>query len=185
MDDQVLAAAINAQYSRVLTCLRKTVETCPDELWDACDGTEAPFWQQAMHVVFYAHLYLCASDSAPEAIANAESAMRELGAPMKDWSGAEVGRLGNTLGGLMHVGFRTPRMVTRPEIIERLNKADLALQGAIERLAKGGATLSHPMSWMEGSALDLLLYNLRHVQHHVGRLHSLLGRRGKLRLHWH
>lgn len=103
---------------------------------------------------------------------------------MKDWSGPEMGRLGNTMGGLMNPDFRATRMVTRQELIERLNRVDLALQGAVERLAGGGATLPHPMSWMDGRALDLLLYNLRHIQHHVGRLHSLLGRKAGLRMRW-
>jgi hypothetical protein len=36
----------------------------------------------------------------------------------------------------------------------------------------------------KGDRPDVLLYNLRHIQHHVGRLHGTLGRRG-VQLEWH
>lgn len=184
MDDQALAGALELQYAAVLRMLRTAIESCPQELWDDRTEDEAPFWQQAMHAVFYTRLYLCVSDSTPDAIQNAENAMRLVGEPMRDWSVQEVSRLGHTMWALMCTTSRPTRTASRDELLEQMQLIEAACRSAMARIANGQTSGPSPMSWMRGSPLDLLLYNLRHAQHHTARLHSLLGRRAKLLLKW-
>jgi hypothetical protein len=39
------------------------------------------------------------------------------------------------------------------------------------------------MPWSGPTLADRLVYNLRHAQHHIGRLHSILGR-NKIHVPW-
>lgn len=184
MDDTSLSRAIDGQYRAALAMLRRAIESCPEPLWDAREGGEAPFWQQAMHTLFYTHLYLQASERSDEAWAGAEEAMRLLGRPMRDHSAPEIERLAGSMSSLTEPDAKPSRVVTRQELLGMLGRCERSLAVAVGRVADGGALVPHPMGWMTGSALDLLLYNLRHVQHHTGRLHSLLGRHGVRRLAW-
>jgi hypothetical protein len=49
--------ALKGQYHAALAMLQRTLEQCPDELWDRKDQVNA-FWQVAYHTLFFAHLYL-------------------------------------------------------------------------------------------------------------------------------
>jgi hypothetical protein len=179
----VFAEACGRQYLAGLTMLRNAIEACPDDVWAHHDGTEAPFWQHTMHALYYTRLFLQPSPVHPDATDNAESAMAQIGAPMKDWSQDEIQRMNDTMGVLCDKRIHPPRTVTRAEMLQRLGAAAQACATAFAEVGEVGAAGANPMPWLTGTRADLLVYNLRHLQHHIGRLHSILGRRGQ-RLEW-
>lgn len=183
MNDRVFAEVCRRQYVAALEMLRNAIERCPAALWDRREATEAPFWQHALHVLFYARLYLLPTIDGVEATENAAGVMRELGSPLKDWSDEEVARLARTMAGLCDAAFRPVATVPRQQMMERLAATEDACEQAFEQVGAGSGEARNPMPWLSGTRADLLLYNLRHIQHHVGRLHSILGRAG-IRLEW-
>ena len=184
VNDQQLAEAVLQQYRAALERLESAVRLCPPTVWNVRSPLEAPFWQQAMHALFYAHLYLCESDGMPEAIGNAEKAMEQLGDPMQGWAQGEVARLGQTLGDLPVPTSTPKRVVPQDEMIERAQQALRLSEKAAARLSEGKAMSRNPMSWLSGTALDLLLYNLRHIEYHLGQLGSYLTRHADQHLEW-
>jgi len=184
IDDRQLADSLLKQYRAALERLEQAVRLCPPEVWDARRENEPPFWQVAMHVLFYAHLYLCDSDRSPDARANAELAMRQLGTPIENWSPEELSRLAHILAGLLSPDFRPERVIPQPELIERAEAALVLCEKAAQRFHDGGALSPSHMPWIPGTALDLFLYNLRHIEFHLGQLVACLARHGSPRPQW-
>jgi hypothetical protein len=179
MNDVEFARIVGRQYRAAIRMLRHAIEACPDELWDRRDD-EAPPWAHALHVIFYTRLYLLDGLGSPLGEGNATEAMRIVGLPLKDFSESELSRIAQTMGmeGITRRDCRPPRVPTKAELLERVDKTLATLAAAMEQVAAGAADAPNPMPWMTGTRGELLLYNLRHVQHHTGRLHSMLGRRG-------
>ena len=59
MDHDVVASQIRAS----LKMLRSTIEACPDALWDR-EADHNASWVLAYHALYFAHLYLSASEEA-------------------------------------------------------------------------------------------------------------------------
>lgn len=183
MDNKGFAEVVGRQYTAALRMLRNAIERCPDDVWSYRDGLEAPFWAHALHTLFYTRLYLLDALGNADDAENAAIAMRLIGMPLKDTSGPEMRRVGDAMGGITLPKYETPRVPTKAELLERLDKCLGALATAMEQAAEGGADGPSPMFWIKGSRWDLLIYNLRHIPQHLGRLHSMLGRRG-IKLEW-
>jgi hypothetical protein len=178
MTDDHFSEIVGRQYQAALKMLRGVIEKCPGELWDARHD-EAPPWQQMLHVLFYTRLYLLPSIEGSDASENRAVALRLIGD-----SETKPGKEGRAMWSLTKHDYHPPRMATKQELIERLDKCEVALEGALLDIARGGGADPSPADWIKGDRAHLLLYNLRHIQHHVGRLHGTLGRRG-VQLEWH
>jgi hypothetical protein len=183
MDNTDFAEVVRKQYAAALKMLRNAIEKCPDDVWDHRDPGEATFWGHAMHALFYTRTYLQDSLGGSDDVENRTVAMELLGLPLKDFSQPETQRLAQTMWRITQHDFRTPRVPTKTELLERLDKCQTALATAMSQAAAGGADGPSPMPWIPGTRWDLLLYNLRHIPQHLGRMHSTLGRRG-IKLEW-
>lgn len=184
MNDKSFSDTLRRQYQIALKMLRNTIEKCPDSMWDAGTADEAPFWRQVLHVLFFTRLYASEKLGNEETADNSAGLMRIVGAPLKDFSDSEQARLRAVVGSLMaRGGENPPRVPTRAELVERLDKTQATVELAMQQIAGGGADDRGPMEWVPGSRADLLLYSLRHTAHHIGQMHSYLGRRG-IKLEW-
>jgi hypothetical protein len=177
MTDNHFADILRRQYTASLRMLRGVIEKCPDELWDTRDD-EAPAWQQALHTLFYARLYLLADVRGSEAAENGQSVLRLIGEER-----AKPDSVGKTMWSLTKKDYRPPRVPAKQELLECLARCESSLDTALNDIASGGGSTPSPAEWIKGDRAHLLLYNLRHIQHHVGRLHGTLGRRG-VKLEW-
>ncbi|MFN2168056.1 MAG: hypothetical protein ACK2U9_17575, partial [Anaerolineae bacterium] len=54
--------SIKSQYWASLEMLRQAILQCPDSLWQSAEY-QNPFWHVAYHAIFYAHLYLHATEA--------------------------------------------------------------------------------------------------------------------------
>jgi hypothetical protein len=125
------------------------VRACPDEPW--ADRARRPqIWYLTYHTLFWLDLYL---SEAPETFAPpAPFGLEEL-------DPAEV---------------LPPRVYSRDELLAYLEHCRRKCRATIAALTDERARRRWKYGSFDGSFAELLLYNLRHVQHGAGQLNLLL-----------
>ncbi len=135
--------------------LANAIRACPVELWS--DPSKKPewknhdvvgFWYVVFHTIFFLDFYM--SDS-PGAFAPPD--------PF-------------TLDELDPAGLLTERTYTKDEMLKYLEYSRAKSRAAIENLTEDRAR--GESGFQELSRAELLLYVMRHVQHHAGQLNLLL-----------
>jgi DinB superfamily len=164
MDGLNLSQPLISQYQASLAMLKQAVEICPEDLWLAADYRNQ-FWHIAYHALFYADLYLHASETEFKFWAKHQPGARLLGAP----PGAP----------------REARPVLRPyskeELLEYQDHCCREVRSkvpAIDFRAPSG------FDWLPFNRLEVQLYNIRHLQHHTGQLAERLRARGLAGISW-
>ncbi len=142
-------SAIRQQFHAATDMLANAIEACPDSVWSG-EGRGA-FWYVAFHVLFFLDLYL-----SPEG----ESQFH----PPPPFG----------LGELEANVVLPERAYEKDELLGYLEhcrrKLDAVMRGMTEVWAAG----SCPFPYRKMSNGELLLYNMRHVQHHAAQLNLLL-----------
>lgn len=137
------------QMGGAIDALAKVVETCPDSLWSD-HGRARPFWGEVHHVTFWLDLYLTGD-------------VDEYCPP--DGIGLEELDPEGVLPAIPLSKERAASWVGR----SRLKAMEVTLSLTEER-----AEAICTFGWGSMPFGELLLYNLRHVQHHVGQLNRVL-----------
>ncbi|MHC4993983.1 MAG: DinB family protein [Planctomycetota bacterium] len=143
-----LAAAIRPQFLASIDALIHGIESCPDCLW-ANESRHPPYWRLAFHTLFWLDLYLY---GAVEGFVPPEPyGLEEL-----EWDD------------------RPPRVYTREEMrtyaLHGRDRCVVALDGLTEKRANRECAFG----WGTVPYAELLLYNMRHVQHGVGQMNLIL-----------
>ncbi|MDB4950569.1 MAG: DinB family protein [Gemmatimonadetes bacterium] len=151
--DETMRSALWGQFGAAIDMLGNAIDACPDDAWadDAWvdDGRQAEFWAVAFHTLFWLDLYL--------------SPTREGFAPPAPFGLEELSYDG-----------RPPRAYTKDEVRAYLTHCRAKCWTVIDTLTTESAAETRPIGRIEGSVLEMLLYNLRHVQHHAGQLNLML-----------
>lgn len=139
------------QLGGALKMLENAIVACPDSVWsDACRAPAQQFWYLAYHTLFFLDFYL--APSADDFV------------PPEPF----------TLSELDPAGVFPDRVYTQAELLEYLrhgrNKLTLLLSTATDE------TLSAPrrFSSIDGTVFEVLIYSLRHIQHHTAQLNLVL-----------
>jgi len=161
MDIALFKTSIWRQFGASIDYLADTISACPDELWHAPlwhDPNIPPgfslFWYRAYHTLFWLDLYL---------------------------TGAEEGFVPPAPFALIEQDDFEPmpeRPYTKVELLTYLKACRQRCKTTIAALTDEGAERLCRFSWGECSFLELLIYNLRHVQEHTAQLNLLLGQQG-------
>ena len=136
------------QFGAAIDMLENAIDACPDEVWG--DRERRPeFWYVAYHTLFLLDLYLAPGEAgfAPPA-------------PF-------------TLSELEDDVF-PDRVYTRDELRDYLRHGRDKCRATIEGMTDDEAERRAGFDWLELSRAELLLYNLRHVQHHAAQLNLIL-----------
>ncbi len=142
-------SAISSQFGASLDMLAGIIEACPDEVWS--DSRMQPqFWYLVYHTLFWLDRYL-SGDS-------------EDFAPPPPF----------TLEEMKPDGEMPPEPFAKAELLGYLEHGRKKCRDVIARLTDEGAAGRHRFGWGEASFAELLIYNLRHVQHGVGQLNLML-----------
>ena len=129
--------------------LENALRACPDELW--ADRSKHPeFWYVGYHALFFLDLYL--SDSV------------EGFSPPPPF----------TLDELDPAGRLPERPYTKDELLAYLEHGRGKCREAIESLTDEKVRERRRFPWLATGAGALLLYNMRHVQHHAAQLNLIL-----------
>ena len=156
--DATLKSVLWSQFGATIDMFDNALLACPDELWHARlsnDRSMPPefseFWYVAYHTLFWLDLYL--------------SGAVEGFTPPAPF----------TLGELDPAGVLPPRPYSKDELRAYLHYNRAKCQTTIENLTDDTAHRLHKFPWGEVNFVELLLYNLRHVQEHGAQLSLVLG----------
>jgi hypothetical protein len=148
------------QFGAAIDMLRAAIESCPDDVW--ADSAVPPrwrdddivgFWYIAFHTLFWLDRYLA---GAPEDFA-----------PPSPF----------TLDELDPSGLLPERAYSKAELLDYLSHCRQRCRQAISDLTPERAAAPCPVGSGTLTFGELMLYNLRHVQHHVGQLNLVLRQR--------
>lgn len=137
------------QFGAAIDMLENALLACPEELWG--DRSRQPeFWYLVYHTLFYLDLNLSGSVEgfAPPAPFNLDE--------------------------LDPAGLMPERVYTKDEMHTYLEHGREKCRTTIAALTEETAQRSCPFDWIEMSFAELMLYNLRHVQHHAAQLNLIL-----------
>jgi len=145
------------QYGATIDMLENAMRACPDELWS--DPSKKPawvpkgvvgFWYLAYHTLFWLDFYL--SDTA------------EGFAPPAPF----------TLDEFDPAGLLPERPYTKDELQRYLEHGRRKCRARIAALTEESAREARKFGSVEGTVAELLIYDLRHVQHHTAQLNLIL-----------
>jgi hypothetical protein len=149
MVDTFWKTCIWQQFGAAIEMLESAIRACPDHLWD--DRSQEPeFWYVVFHTLFYLDLYLSDSDVgfAPPA-------------PF-------------TLDEMDERGLMPERVFTKEELLSYLSHGREKCRTTIAAMADERSRQRSGFHWLDLSVAEVMLYNMRHVQHHAGQLNLLL-----------
>jgi RimJ/RimL family protein N-acetyltransferase len=146
--------AVRTQFGAALESLERAIAACPEPLWSECREGAGAFGDMAFHTLFWADYYLSAQPDgfAPPAPFGLEELDDDGLLPPRVHAKGELGVY------LAHV---------RRKAIARIGAMDETLAGTASGFLDAKLT-----------ECELLLYNARHVQHHVGQMQLLLRQHG-------
>lgn len=140
-----LKAILWKQFGASIDMLESSILVCPDSFWDKKD-----FWYSVYHTIFWIDYY---SSTDPDTFSPPE--------PF-------------TLSELDPKGISPERVYLKKELLEYLeysgNKVFFLIDGLNEETSKE-RFITKKKNY---NRIEMILYNMRHVQHHVGQLNFLL-----------
>lgn len=137
------------QLGAAIDMLENAVLACPDELWS--DRSQQPeFWYPVYHTLFFLDLFL--------------SGTLEGFAPPAPFN----------LDELDPAGILPERPYTKDEMLAYLDHDRRKAQATLGALTDEKASRHFDFGWVAADFADLILYNLRHVQHHAAQLNLIL-----------
>lgn len=145
------------QYDAALDMLERAIRACPDELW--CEPGAAPrwpengvpgFWYLAYHALFFLDCYL--------------SGTLEGFSPPDPF----------TLDEMDPAGLLPERPYTKAQIHAYLAYGRRKCRTTLAELTEEEAGRTCEFPWIRLTYAELLVNNLRHVQHHTAQMNLLL-----------
>jgi len=153
-----IKTVIKSQYHASLEMLRQAILKCPDPLW-ASTAFKNQSWRIAFHALFYTHLYLQATEK-----------------DFVPWSKHrdESQFLGRTPWP-PHNEPKTGKPYVQEELLEYLDLCHAEVDAQVEKM-----NLENPsgFDWLPFDKAELQVYNIRHLQQHIGELCERLGNQG-------
>ncbi len=142
-------SAIRQQFHAAMDMLGNAIKACPEAVWFA-PGRNA-FWYLAFHTLFFVDVYL--SEEGEEQFR-----------PPPPFGLEEL----DPAGVLPEGGY------SKAEIDAYLEHCRRKLDAVMAAMTEEWAVAECPFPFLEMSNGELLLYNMRHVQHHAAQLNMLL-----------
>lgn len=147
--DETLRNGLWQQFGAAIDMLDNAIRACPDDLWG--DRSRKPeVWYLAYHTLFWLDLYLSGSVEGFE--------------PPEPF----------TLDELDPAGVLPGRVYTRQELLTYLEHGRRKCRATIEGLTEERAGQRCGFARPALSVFELLLYNMRHVQHAAAQINLIL-----------
>jgi uncharacterized damage-inducible protein DinB len=163
--DSGLRAVVWRQFGAAIDMLENAINACPDRVWADVSKPQGSsisgvgFWYVAYHTLFWFDFYLSESKEGfvpPAPFTLSEFQPEQL--PERAYSKDEL---------------RAYLAHGRSKCLEKIGT-----------LTDEDANRLHRFPWGEVSGLELLFYNMRHVQHHAAQLNLMLRQSVDSAPHW-
>lgn len=141
--------SISSQYRAALRMLRGAIEICPQPLWNR-PRDDNPFWALAYHTVYFAHLYLKPENRFEPYERDVEGRAGFGSTDLGDWD-----------------KLTSEDVYSTEDVIAYLDHVFSLVHDAVLSSPFDGPSGFH---WLPFDRGEAHLYNLRHIQHHVGGL---------------
>ena len=155
--ESIWKTTIWSQFGAAIDMLQNAMRACPDELWS--DSSKSPewverdvvgFWYVAYHTLFFLDFYLSGS--------------AEGFAPPAPF----------TLDELDPAGLLPERAYTKAELQSYLDHVREKCRTTIEGMTDADFLKPAGFKWLDLNQAELLLYSMRHVQHHAAQLNLMI-----------
>jgi hypothetical protein len=147
--DAALKELIWHQFGAAIDMLENSILACPEEVWgNRFEPSE--FWYLAYHTLFWLDLYL--SENPDEFLPQDPFTLEELDP----------------------AGLLPGRVYTKEELIKYLYHGRKKCQSVIKSMSDEKSRQHFKFGTLDLSFAELLLYNMRHVQHHAAQLNLIL-----------
>lgn len=140
------ASAVKSQFGASLDMLENAITACRDEHWN----TDDKFWYISFHCIFWTDYYL--STDPDNFTPPAPFTCSEFTTP---------GKLPNTV-------------FSKPELLSYTRYCKEKMNNLLREMHPDELNNRWINAYKNYSLLEILLYNLRHIQHHTGQLNLLL-----------
>lgn len=148
--DQFVKESLWSQFGASIETLENTIIQCPEEVWSANRGGWWDFWYLASHTLFWLDYYL--------------SETREGFVPQEPFGLEE----------LDPAGVLPKRVYSKDELLKYLQHCRDKCRRVIRDMTDEKAKVLWTFGKRELTRLDLMMYNMRHVQHHSAQLIMIL-----------
>jgi len=148
--DSAFKQSLWKQFGAAIDMLENAVGACPDDLWD----TDSKFWYKAYHTLFFLDYYL--SEEPEKFLPPAPFTLSEL-----------------------EPDVMPGRVYNKEELLIYAAHCRQKCHNLIAGLTAETATKRWANAYRDYSLPEILLYNMRHVQHHTGQLNMLLSQNKK------
>ena len=142
------------QFGASIKALRKAIEICPDDLWGDIEKN-IDFWYNAYHTLFWLDLYL-------------EPSFNNDFIPPEPFGLEE----------LDPAGLLPPRVYTKAELLEYTDHNFIKCKKVIYGFNDESANIHFKIGRVNLPRAELMLYSMRHVQHHAAQLNYMLRKHG-------
>lgn len=150
---------IRRQFGAAITTLENAIKNCPDDLWGD-ETSEEKYWYRAFHTLFWLDYYL--SGDTKNFVPPAPFGLEELDP----------------------AGVLPPRVFSKEELLTYLNHGRKKCYDTINNMTDELAEQKFKFGKVDLTFAELLLYNLRHVQHHAAQLNLILRQQYDLGSKW-
>jgi len=137
------------QFGAAIDMLERAIRACPDTLWG--DRSQRPeFWYIVFHTLFFLDFYLTDSDAGFS--------------PPAPFTRDELDK----------DGVLPQCVYSKDELLSYLEHGRKKCRETLQALTEERAGQRCGFDWLDISVAGILLYNMRHVQHHTGQLNLIL-----------
>lgn len=137
------------QIGASIDMLENSIMVCPEDVWNDGAKNFQSFWYMVFHTLFWLDFYLC---------------------PSEDFHPPEP----FTLDEFDPAGVLPERVYSKNEMLEYLFYCREKCRSTLKNLNDEKAGRLYRVGWGEASLSELLLDNMRHVQHHTAQLNLIL-----------
>jgi len=152
-----------SQYHASLKMLSNAIDRCPDQLWGDTNYQNS-FRRIAYHTLHYTALYLAENEAHFSPWRYHVPLFHRLGEPLS----AQIAE--EDIPGYTKENLLAYTSAIRNTVAEKIRGFELTCQSGFD--------------WLPMNNLELLLYNLRHLQHHTGQLVERLHQNGITGIAW-
>ncbi len=149
MEDILFLDICRENYLALIQMIEQAITLCPDKLWEDKD-LQPQFWQEIYHTIYYLDFYFGNNwRKKPERFECKEN-----------------------LGEVPEI------ILTKTDLQSYIEEVREKCLNVLENLTKEDLEGKNSYFWTGATLSHRLIYNIRHSQHHVGKINSILSSNG-------